>query len=76
MWKCRLVWSLMIAALTAMPTAPPRLRIMLNSPLAYFSRSGGRLPRPRLTLGATAKTCGKPRRTCGSSSSVGGPVTG
>jgi len=27
---------------------------MLNRPLAYFNRSGGRLPRPRLTLGATA----------------------
>ena len=43
---------------------------MLNSPLAYLSRSGGRLPRPRLTLGATAKTWGKPRSTCGRRSSA------
>jgi Transposase DDE domain group 1 len=38
--KCELVWSLMTAALTAMPTAPPTLRIMLKRPLANFSRSG------------------------------------
>src|SRR5438874_1568584 len=30
--------------------------------------SGGRLPRPRLTAGATAKTCGRPRNICGMSS--------
>ena len=60
-WKWKLVRSLRIAPQTAMPTAPPRLRIILNSPLAYLSRSGGRLPRPRLTLGATANTWGKPR---------------
>ena len=42
---------------------------MLNRPLAYLSRSGGRLPRPKVTAGATANTCGKPRRTCGTSSS-------
>src|SRR5271169_1318706 len=39
-----------------MPTAPPRLRIILNSPLAYLSRSGDRLPRTRVTAGATANT--------------------
>ena len=38
--KCELVWSLMTAALTAMRTAPPTLRIMLKRPLANFSRSG------------------------------------
>src|SRR6516225_3083699 len=57
-----------IAPHTAMPTAPPRLRIMLNRPLAYLRRSGGRLPRPKVTAGATAKTCGNPRRICGSKS--------
>ena len=55
-WKWKFVRSLRIAPLTAMPTAPPRLRIILNNPLAYLSRSGGKLPSPRLTLGATAKT--------------------
>ena len=53
---------------TAMPTAPPRLRIMLNRPLAYLSRSGGKLPSPSVTLGATANTCGNPRSTCGQNS--------
>src|SRR3984893_14583963 len=66
--KCRLVWLLRMAPHTAMPTAPPRLRIMLKRPLAYLSRSGGKLPRPRFTAGATANTCGKPRSTCGISS--------
>src|SRR5271165_5634844 len=60
-WKWKLVRLLRTAPQTAMPTAPPRLRIILNSPLAYLSRSGGRLPRPRLTLGATANTWGKPQ---------------
>src|SRR5216683_8243348 len=63
--KWKLVLVLRIAPHTAMPTAPPRLRIMLNRPLAYLRRSGARLPRPRLTAGATAKTCGKPRKICG-----------
>ena len=57
-----------IAPHTAMPTAPPRLRIMLNRPLAYLRRSGARLPRPKVTAGATVKTCGNPRRICGSRS--------
>ena len=69
-WKWKLVRLLRTAPQTAMPTAPPRLRIILNKPLAYLSRSGGRLPRPRLTLGATANTCGKPRKICGRKSSA------
>ncbi len=68
--KWKLVRLLRIAPQTAMPTAPPRLRIILNRPLAYLSRSGGRLPSPRLTLGATAKTCGTPRKICGQSNSA------
>src|SRR3954453_8809519 len=67
--KSRFVWSFSTAPDTAMPTAPPRLRIMLNRPLAYFGRSGGRLPRPSVTAGATAKTCGNPRRLCGNRNS-------
>ena len=55
--KWNLVRSFRIALHTAIPTAPPRLRIMLNSPLAYLSRSGDRLPSPRFAAGATTKTC-------------------
>ena len=42
---------------------------MLKSPLAYLNLSGERLPRPNVTAGATANTCGKPRSTCGIRSS-------
>ncbi len=63
--KCKLVRSLRIVPQKAMPIAPPRLRIMLNNPLAYFRRAGGRLPSPRFTAGATTNTCGNPRRICG-----------
>src|SRR5262249_62068302 len=45
--KWKFVLAFKIAPQTAIPTAPPRLRIMLNRPLAYFSRSGGSLPSPR-----------------------------
>ena len=37
--KWKLVWTLTIAPHIAMPTAPPRLRIMLERPLAYLRRS-------------------------------------
>ena len=43
---------------------------MLDGLLAYLNRSGGRLPRPRFTLGATANTCGNLRSNCGISSSA------
>src|SRR5262249_59835041 len=63
--KWKLVWALMMAPHSAMPTAPPRLRIMLKSPLAYLSRSGGRLASPRLTAGGNAKKCGRAPKSFG-----------
>src|SRR5258705_2530329 len=57
--KCKLVLSFKIVAHAAMPMAPPKLRIMLNSPLAYLSRFGGRLPKPRFTAGGTPPTLGE-----------------
>jgi len=46
-----LVRMLRIAPHTAMPTAPPMLRIMLKRSLAYLSRAIGRPPRPNVTDG-------------------------
>src|SRR5690349_24085907 len=40
----------------AMPMAPPRLRIRLNSPEASLSRVGGRPPSVSVTVGATARS--------------------
>jgi hypothetical protein len=49
--KWKFVLAFRIAPHTAMPTALPKFRVMLNKPLAYFSLPDGRLPRPKLTLG-------------------------
>ena len=40
--------------MTASPTAPPRLRVRLNRPEAFFTRSGGRVPSAMLLVGTIA----------------------
>ena len=52
----------------ARPTAPPRLRVRLNSPDAFFSRSGASVPSEMLVIGTIANIMPKPRSTCGRNS--------
>ena len=52
----------------ASPTAPPRLRVRLNSPEAFFSRSGGSVPSATLVIGTIASIMPKPRKICGTNS--------
>ena len=52
----------------ARPTAPPRLRVRLNSPEPFFSRSGGSVPSAMLVIGTIASIMPKPRSSCGTNS--------
>src|SRR6516225_529504 len=65
--KCRLVRSLRIVPQTAMPMAPPKLRINENRPLADFRRSGGNPPRVNVTVDGDANGEAIPRNASGTS---------
>src|SRR5262249_40690580 len=61
--------SLSPVLIAARPMAPPRLRIRLNRPEAFFTRSGARVPSAVLVTGTIAKISPSPRKICGHSSS-------
>ncbi len=56
--------------MNARPTAPPRLRVRLKRPEAFFSWSGGSVPSDRLLIGTMHSISEQPRRICGTSSSL------
>ena len=64
--QCSQSRSLSRVATVASPTAPPRLRISVNRPLAFFTCSGGMVPSARLVMGMKAQIMPIPRSTCGS----------
>ena len=68
-WRCRSQRLFITVLIMARPTAPPKLRVRLNSPDAFFSLWGGTVPRATLLIGTIAVISEKPRRTCGTSNS-------
>ena len=52
----------------ASPTAPPRLRVRLNSPDPFLSISGASVTSEMLVIGTIASIMPKPRRICGTNS--------
>ena len=61
--------SLNQVLMAASPMAPPRLRIRLNRPDAFFTRSGGSVPSAVLVTGMMANISPTPRKICGHNSS-------
>ena len=55
--------------MTASPNAPPRLRVRLNRPDAFFIFAGGVVPSARLLIGTMHSIIDTPRNTCGHNSS-------
>ena len=66
---CRSVREFSTELRTASPTAPPRLRVRLNSAEAFFTRSGGSVPSAMVLAGTIANIMPMPRRICGIRSS-------
>ena len=66
---CRSVRSFSTWLMTASPTAPPRLRVRLNRPEAFFTRSGASVPSAMVLVGTIASIMPMPRRICGTSNS-------
>ena len=62
---CPLVRPKRIVSISAMPTAPPRLRIMLNRPLASGTCLCGNVSSASRVGGSRQNIAAKPRSTCG-----------
>ena len=74
--KCRLVRSFRIVPHTAMPIAPPRLRIRLNRPDASFSRSGASPPKRQRSPSAPRRTAARSRGTPAAAAARASPSHG
>ena len=62
------VRSVRMVSMAAMPMAPPRLRIRLNSPLASATSCGGQPSSARRVAGRRQNITARPRSTCGQNS--------
>ena len=67
---CRSQRSFSSVLMTASPTAPPKFRIRLKRPEAFFSRSGGSVPSASIETGIIATISPTPRTACGMKSSA------
>ena len=63
--RCRSMRLLSTVLMAARPMAPPRLRIRLNRPEAFFMRSGASVPSAVLVTGTIDNIRPTPRKICG-----------
>ena len=67
--RCRSIRLSSTVLISASPTAPPRLRVRLKRPDAFFIFCGGIVPSARLLIGTMHSINEKPRNIWGTSSS-------